>query len=247
MILVVRNAVKIYELGTIKVPALRGVSLEVEKGSFVSIMGPSGSGKSTLMNIIGCLDRPTEGIVEIEGIETTMMDRSQLAYIRNKKIGFIFQSFNLLPRASALDNVMLPFLYSDQPKNSYKEKALQLLTMVGLENRVLHKPNELSGGQKQRVAIARALVNDPAIILADEPTGNVDSRSGLEIMALLQRFNREGRTILMVTHDHYIAQHAQLIIHFSDGLIVKREVVQESRCARKEYEKRFPHGEDEQP
>lgn len=247
MILVVRNAVKIYELGTIKVPALRGVSLEVEKGSFVSIMGPSGSGKSTLMNIIGCLDRPTEGIVEIEGIETTKMDRSQLAYIRNKKIGFIFQSFNLLPRASALDNVSLPFLYSDQPKNSYKEKALGLLKLVGLENRVLHKPNELSGGQKQRVAIARALVNDPAIILADEPTGNVDSRSGLEIMALLQKVNSEGRTILMVTHDHYIAQHAQLIIHFSDGLIVREEVVQESKCARKECEKRFPHGEEEQP
>ena len=245
MILIVRNAVKIYELGTIKVPALRGVSLEVEKGSFVSIMGPSGSGKSTLMNIIGCLDRPTEGVVEIEGIETTKMDRSQLAYIRNKKIGFIFQSFNLLPRASAFDNVVLPFLYSDQPKNSCKEKALGLLKLVGLENRVQHKPNELSGGQKQRVAIARALVNDPAIILADEPTGNVDSRSGLEIMALLQKVNREGRTILMVTHDHYIAQHAQLIIHFSDGLIVREEVVQKSKCALKEYDKRFPHGEDE--
>lgn len=247
MILVVRNVVKIYELGTITVPALRGVSLEVEKGSFVSIMGPSGSGKSTLMNIIGCLDRPTEGIVEIEGVETTQMDRSQLAYIRNKKIGFIFQSFNLLPRASALDNVSLPFLYSDQPKNSYREKALELLTLVGLENRVLHKPNELSGGQKQRVAIARALVNDPAIILADEPTGNVDSRSGLEIMALLQEVNRQGRTILMVTHDHYIAQHAQLIIHFSDGLIVREEVVQQRKYARKEYDKRFSQSEDEQP
>ena len=246
MILVVRNAVKIYELGTIKVPALRGVSLEVEKGSFVSIMGPSGSGKSTLMNIIGCLDRPTEGIVEIEGIETTKMDRSQLAYLRNRKIGFIFQSFNLLPRASALDNVILPFLYSDQPKNDCKGKALGLLKLVGLESRVMHKPNELSGGQKQRVAIARALVNDPAIILADEPTGNVDSRSGLEIMALLQKVNSEGRTVLMVTHDHYIAQHAQLIIHFSDGLIVREEVVQKSKCALEEYEKRFPHGEEEQ-
>jgi len=238
MILVVRNAVKIYELGTIKVPALRGVSLEVEKGSFVSIMGPSGSGKSTLMNIIGCLDRPTEGIVEIEGVETTRMDRSQLAYLRNRKIGFIFQSFNLLPRASALDNVVLPFLYSDQPKNNYKEKALGLLKLVGLESRVMHKPNELSGGQKQRVAIARALVNDPAIILADEPTGNVDSRSGLEIMALLQNLNDEGMTILMVTHDRFIAQHSKKIIYFSDGKIIREEVVEGRKYAAEEIEKR---------
>jgi putative ABC transport system ATP-binding protein len=191
MILSVRNVAKIYELGSIKVPALRGVSLDIEKGSFVTIMGPSGSGKSTLMNIIGCLDRPTEGSVEIEGIETAKMDRSQLAYVRNKKIGFIFQSFNLLPRMSALNNVVLPFLYSDQPKNHHRERALKLLKSVGLEDRVTHKPNELSGGQKQRVAIARALVNDPAIILADEPTGNVDSRSGLEIMVLLQKLNDE--------------------------------------------------------
>ncbi len=198
-----------YDLGAIQVPALLGVSLEVEKGSFVSIMGPSGSGKSTLMNIIGCLDHPTEGIVEIEGIETSKMNRSELAYIRNKKLGFIFQSFNLLPRMNALENVVLPFLYSDQPKNNSREKALSLLKTVGLENRVMHKPTELSGGQRQRVAIARALVNDPAIILADEPTGNVDSRSGLEIMALLQKVNREGMTILMVTHDRYIAQHSE--------------------------------------
>lgn len=246
MILHVSNVKKIYDLGAIKVPALLGVSLKVEKGSFVSIMGPSGSGKSTLMNIIGCLDHPTEGIVEIEGIETSNMDRSQLAYIRNKKIGFIFQSFNLLPRMNALENVALPFLYSDQPKNNSREKALTLLKTVGLENRVLHKPNELSGGQKQRVAIARSLVNDPAIILADEPTGNVDSRSGLEIMALLQKVNKEGMTILMVTHDHYIAQHSQKIIHFSDGLIVREEVVQERKCALKEYEKRFPQDRKEQ-
>ena len=238
MILVVRDAVKIYELGTTKVPALRGVSLEIEKGAFASIMGPSGSGKSTLMNIIGCLDRPTEGIVEIEGIETTKMDRSQLAYMRNRKIGFIFQSFNLLPRASALDNVILPCLYSDQPKNDYKEKALGLLKLVGLESRVMHKPNELSGGQKQKVAIARALVNDPAIILADEPTGNVDSRSGLEIMALLQKLNDEGMTILMVTHDRYIAQHSKRIIFFGDGKIVNEEVVEKREYAAHEIEKR---------
>jgi putative ABC transport system ATP-binding protein len=246
MILSCRDVTKTYDLGAIKVPALLGVSLAVEEGSFVSIMGPSGSGKSTLMNIIGCLDHPTEGIVEIEGIETSKMNRSELAYIRNKKLGFIFQSFNLLPRMNALENVVLPFLYSDQPKNNSREKALSLLKTVGLENRVMHKPTELSGGQKQRVAIARALVNDPAIILADEPTGNVDSRSGLEIMALLQRVNKEGMTILMVTHDRYIAEHSEKIVHFSDGLIVKEEMVQESKCALKEYEKRFPNDKKEQ-
>jgi len=238
MILRIRNAVKIYELGSIKVPALNGVSLEVEKGSFVSIMGPSGSGKSTLMNIIGCLDRPTEGSVEIEGIETTRMDRSQLAYVRNRKIGFVFQSFNLLPRATALDNVILPFLYSDQPKNQHKEKALKLLKSVGLEHRVSHKPSELSGGQKQRVAIARALINDPAIILADEPTGNIDSRSGLEIMALLQRLNNEGMTILMVTHDRAIAEHSKRIIDINDGKIVREEIVKERKHALAELQER---------
>ncbi len=245
MILSVKNVVKIYELGSINVPALRGVSLEAEKGSFVAIMGPSGSGKSTLMNIIGCLDRPTEGSVEIEGIKTARMDRSQLAYIRNRKIGFIFQSFNLLPRVSALDNVILPFLYSDQPKDHHKEKALKLLKMVGLENRIMHKPNELSGGQKQRVAIARALVNDPAIILADEPTGNVDSRSGLEIMTLLQKLNNEGMTILMVTHDRSIAQHSERIINFSDGRIIQEEIVEERRYALKELEEQSARESEE--
>lgn len=238
MILKVNDVFKTYEMGTIKVPALRGISLDVEEGSFVSVMGPSGSGKSTLMNIIGCLDRPNQGSVEIEGIETTKMDRSQLAYVRNKKIGFIFQSFNLLPRMNALDNVMLPTLYSDQPKNNYREKALGLLKLVGLEPRIMHKPNELSGGQKQRVAIARALVNDPAIILADEPTGNVDSHSGLEIMALLQKLNNEGMTILMVTHDRSIAQHSQKIVFFSDGKIVQEEKVQEIKWAHEELEER---------
>lgn len=246
MILSVRNVAKIYELGSIKVPALRGVSLTIEKGSFITIMGPSGSGKSTLMNIIGCLDRPTEGSVEIEGIETAKMDRSQLAYVRNKKIGFIFQSFNLLPRMSALNNVVLPFLYSDQPKNHHRERALKLLKSVGLEDRVTHKPNELSGGQKQRVAIARALVNDPAIILADEPTGNVDSRSGLEIMVLLQKLNDEGMTILMVTHDRSIAQHSQRIIYLGDGKIIREEVVKERKCALEELEKQSLQAGEEQ-
>lgn len=242
----VTNLKKIYEMGSITVSALRGVSLEIERGGFVTIMGPSGSGKSTLMNIIGCLDHPTEGRVEIEGIETSKMNRSELAYIRNKKIGFIFQSFNLLPRMSALENVILPFLYSDQPKNRSKEKGLSLLKAVGLEERVMHKPNELSGGQKQRVAIARALVNDPAIILADEPTGNVDSHSGLEIMVLLQKLNSNAMTILMVTHDQYIAQHSHRIIHLNDGKITREEKVEERKSAVEELQRRFPRGKEEE-
>ncbi len=245
VILSIRNVVKIYRLGSIEVPALQGVSLEVEKGMFAAIMGPSGSGKSTLMNIIGCLDRPTEGIVEIEGLETSRMDRSQLAYVRNKKIGFIFQSFNLLPRMNALENVMLPFLYSDQPRNHRREKALKILESVGLKDRILHKPHELSGGQKQRVAIARALVNDPAIILADEPTGNVDSRSGVEIMVLLQKLNEQGMTILMVTHDRFIAEHSERIIHLRDGRVVREETVAKRRYAREEL-KEHPPGEQEE-
>ncbi len=245
MILRVCNLKKSYELGSITVPALRGVSLEIERGGFVTIMGPSGSGKSTLMNIIGCLDHPTEGSVEIEGTETARMSRSQLAYLRNKKIGFIFQSFNLLPRMSALENVMLPFLYSDQPKTRSKDKGLALLKAVGLEDRVMHKPNELSGGQKQRVAIARALINDPAIILADEPTGNVDSHSGLEIMVLLQKLNGDSMTILMVTHDQYIAQHSHRIVHLTDGRITREEKVEEKKNAADELQRRFPRGKEE--
>jgi len=245
MILRVSNLKKSYELGSITVPALRGVSLEIERGGFVTIMGPSGSGKSTLMNFIGCLDHPTEGSVEIEGTETARMSRSQLAYLRNKKIGFIFQSFNLLPRMSALENVMLPFLYSDQPKTRSKEKGLALLKAVGLEDRVMHKPNELSGGQKQRVAIARALINDPAIILADEPTGNVDSHSGLEIMVLLQKLNGNSMTILMVTHDQYIAQHSHRIVHLTDGRITGEEKVEEKKNAADELQRRFPRGKEE--
>jgi len=245
MILRVSNLKKSYELGSITVPALRGVSLEIERGGFVTIMGPSGSGKSTLMNIIGCLDHPTEGSVEIEGTETARMSRSQLAYLRNKKIGFIFQSFNLLPRMSALENVMLPFLYSDQPKTRSKDKGLALLKAVGLEDRVMHKPNELSGGQKQRVAIARALINDPAIILADEPTGNVDSHSGLEIMVLLQKLNGDSMTILMVTHDQYIAQHSHRIVHLTDGRITREEKVEEKKNAADELQRRFPRGQEE--
>ena len=244
-ILNIKNLVKTYYMGKVSVPALRGVSLNAKKGSFVAIMGPSGSGKSTLMNIIGCLDRPTKGSVEIEGIQVATMTKNQLAYLRNKKIGFIFQSFNLLPRVNAASNVMLPFLYSDSPKNGRREKALQVLRSVGLEDRWDHKPNELSGGERQRVAIARALVNEPIIILADEPTGNVDYRSGLEIMGLLQGLHEKGMTILMVTHDKFIAHHAERIIHFRDGMIVKSEPVTEKVAAGLEL-KKIPANEKEE-
>jgi putative ABC transport system ATP-binding protein len=229
---------KIYFLGKdVQVPALRGVSLTVKRGAFTAIMGPSGSGKSTLMNIIGCLDQPTKGTITIEGIETSRMSRSELAYVRNKKIGFIFQSFNLLARANALSNVMLPFVYGDYPKAKRRERGMDVLESVGLADRWSHKPNELSGGQKQRVAIARALANNPAIILADEPTGNIDSRSGLEIMILLQALNREGMTILCVTHDRFIAEHAEMIINLLDGKISRIEEVKERKDAREELKK----------
>lgn len=200
-------------------------------------MGPSGSGKSTLMNIIGCLDRPTQGTITIEGIEASRMSRSELAYIRNKKIGFIFQSFNLLARANALSNVMLPFIYGDFAKAKRRERAMEVLEAVGLGDRWNHKPNELSGGQRQRVAIARALVNNPAVILADEPTGNIDSRSGLEIMSLLQDLNHQGMTILIVTHDRFIAEHAEMIIHLLDGRISRIEEVKERKDACEELRK----------
>jgi putative ABC transport system ATP-binding protein len=206
-------------------------------------MGPSGSGKSTLMNIIGCLDRPTKGTISIGGIETSSMSRSDLAYIRNKKIGFIFQSFNLLARSNALSNVMLPFIYSDFPKAKRRERALEVLDAVGLSDRWNHRPNELSGGQKQRVAIARALVNNPAIILADEPTGNIDSRSGLEIMTLLQKLNQEGMTILLVTHDRFIAEHAEMIINLFDGRLSRIEEVKERKDAWEELQKLPPEEE----
>jgi len=242
MIIRIKDLVKIYQSGDISVPALKGISLEVEKGSFVAIMGPSGSGKSTLMNIIGCLDRPTSGEVEIDGVLTSEMSKSQLAYIRSKKIGFIFQNFNLLPRINALSNVMLPFLYSNFPKSKRKEKALQALKLVNLQDRWKHKPTELSGGERQRVAIARALINDPSIILADEPTGNVDSKAGLEIIALLQKLNSDGLTILMVTHNDYLAQHCERIVHLRDGNIVKDEKVEKQKVASQELKNLLSEG-----
>jgi putative ABC transport system ATP-binding protein len=228
------DVVKGYRMGTLTVPALRGVSLNVEEGSFAAIMGPSGCGKSTLLNILGCLDRPSSGSVAIDGMEVAKMSKAELATLRNRKIGFIFQNFHLLHNTTALSNVMLPFLYSDVSGSQRKPRAMELLRLVGLEERAHHKPFELSGGQQQRVAIARALVNNPKLILADEPTGNLDSRSGLEIMALLERLNREGMTILMVTHDSQLGAHADRVIHLKDGRVLKEEEVKDRRRAEEE-------------
>jgi len=215
---------KIYGMGDIRVAALDGVSISIQEGEFVAIMGPSGSGKSTLMNILGCLDRPSDGAYVLDGVDVSEMDRAQLAGIRNQLIGFIFQSYNLLARTSALKNVMAPLLYNREHKRSSDERrviAQEVLEAVGLEDRVDHEPQELSGGQQQRVAIARALVNDPVLILADEPTGNLDSQSGEEIMGLSHSLHEEGRMIVTVTHDPEIAAHTQRTIHLIDGRVEK--------------------------
>ena len=223
------NIVKVYRMGKLEVPALHGINLRVEEHEFVAVMGPSGSGKSTLMNIIGCLDRLTGGRYVLDGIDVSSMGDNELAEVRNRKIGFVFQTFNLLPRMTSLRNVELPLIYSSVPKRQRRERAMEALRQVGLENRALHRPNELSGGQRQRVAIARSLINHPAIILADEPTGNLDSRTGEEIMATFQDLNEGGVTVILVTHEPDIAACARRIVAIRDGLVTRDEPVDQRR------------------
>jgi putative ABC transport system ATP-binding protein len=215
----IKNVTKIYEMGEEKLFALNGVNLEIEKNDYVAIMGPSGSGKSTLMNIIGCLDTPSSGDYILNGKDVHEMDDDELAEIRNREIGFVFQTFNLLPRSNALHNVELPLIYSGMTRHDRIQRAEEALNNVGLGDRMMHKPNELSGGQRQRVAVARALVNNPSIILADEPTGNLDTKTGVEIMALFEELNKNGNTIILVTHEEDIAKNAHRIVKLRDGLI----------------------------
>ncbi|MBI5894069.1 MAG: ABC transporter ATP-binding protein [Deltaproteobacteria bacterium] len=220
----VKDLSKIYRMGNVDFPALKGVSLKIDKGEFVAVMGPSGSGKSTFMNIIGCLDKPTKGSYLLDNQDVSMLARDELAEIRNKKIGFVFQSFNLLSRVSALENVSLPLKYNGIKSSERKEKALSKLKSVGLDEWERHRPNQLSGGQQQRVAIARALVNNPSLIFADEPTGNLDSQTSVDIMKLFQRLNREHNiTIVMVTHEADIAGYAKRRVYFKDGVVVRDE------------------------
>jgi len=222
----IENIKKTYKIGEIKVFALRGINLLINEGEFVSIMGPSGSGKSTLMNILGCLDTPDSGNYYLEDIDISKLNDNQLANIRNSKVGFVFQTFNLLPRLSTFQNVELPTIYSKIKIKNKNLKILEYIAAMGLKGKEKNKPNELSGGERQRVAIARALINDPAIILADEPTGNLDSRTGEEIMAIFQNLNKQGKTIVLVTHELDIAHHSQKIIYLRDGMIIKEEKIQ---------------------
>ena len=219
LVIDIENVTKLYQMGEETIHALRGVSLKIHRNEYLAIMGPSGSGKSTLMNMLGCLDTPTSGRYEFNGKNVASMEDDELADIRNREIGFVFQTFNLLPRSTALANVELPLIYAGVPASVRRERAAQTLHNVGLGERMTHKPNELSGGQRQRVAIARALVNKPSIILADEPTGNLDSKTGVEIMALFEQLYEQGNTIIVVTHEEDIARHARRIVRLRDGLI----------------------------
>ena len=214
---------KTYSMGTESVHALQGLSVDIDQGEFVAIMGPSGSGKSTFMNLIGCLDTPSQGTYMLNQKNVSQMNDDELARIRNQEIGFVFQTFNLLPRASALHNVELPLIYAGVPVSTRKNRAIEAMKVVELEDRMSHRPNELSGGQRQRVAIARALVNNPSIVLADEPTGNLDSKTGVEIMAVFERLHQKGHTIILITHEDNIAKHAHRIIHILDGTVERDE------------------------
>lgn len=231
MLIDIRDLVKTYQIGTIEVNALRGVDLQIQKNEYVAVMGPSGSGKSTLMNILGCLDTPTSGEYELGGEVVSKMNDDQLAEIRNRQIGFVFQTFNLLARANALHNVELPLIYAGIPSAKRRAMAMETLQRVGLGDRFHHKPNELSGGQRQRVAIARALINNPSIIFADEPTGNLDTTTGDEIMAIFSELHEQGNTIILVTHEEYIAEHAQRIIRLRDGKIERDEMMRKQNAA----------------
>ena len=233
----IAHVTKTYRMGDVEVHALQDVSLSIARGEFVAIMGPSGSGKSTFMNILGCLDRPTSGQYILDGVSVAELDRAERAEIRNRKIGFVFQSYNLLARTSALENVELPLLYSGRPVAGHGEQALHALRAVGMEGREHHLPSQLSGGQQQRVAIARALINDPQILMADEPTGALDSRTSVEIMAIFQQLNRErGLTIVLVTHEPDIASYAGRVIQFRDGRIVSDQRIAQPRSAAEEIE-----------